>query len=235
MKIMMFGTNRELNNMTQTHVYFGEESLEIVKKYKYLGVVLDRKLKFDEHVKYNHGKMYPKMKTLGRVRNLIGQGTAIYLYKSLINPLFTFSDYVYAGTSVQDKSKLQVLQNICIRICLNCEKRTPRATLYRESGIEPLEVQRCQNTACLEYQGIHQQSTPFINRLFSQVQYDTGRTLRSELKEELFVPKTRLEVCKGNIRYRGPLVYNSIDKGIRHTKTLKNFKKRLKTEHVFNI
>ncbi len=200
-KVMMFGTNREVNNMSISSVKFGEESLEIVNKYKYLGVVLDGKLKFDQHVKYIHGKIYPKMKTLGRVHNQIGKGTAIYLYKSLINPLFTFSDYIYAGISEQDKSKLQVLQNSCIRICLKCEKRMPRAILYNESGIEPLEVQRSQNTACLVYQGMNQMSTPFINQLYSKV-HDTGRVLRSELKEDLIIPKTCLEVCKGNVRYR---------------------------------
>ncbi len=167
------------------------------------------------------------------MHNQIGRGTAIYLYKSLINPIFTFSDYVYAGISEQDKSKLQVLQNSCIRICLKCDKRTPRTTLYSESGIEPLEMQRNQNIVSLVYQGVNQESTPFINQLFSKVRYDNGRLLRSELNENLYIPKVRLETCKGNIRYKGPLLYNGIDRGIRHSKTLKNFKKRLKREHVF--
>ncbi len=62
-KIMMFGTNQEVNDMAMSSIQFGDEKLEIVNKYKYLGVVLDTKLKFDQHVKYIHGKTYPKMKS----------------------------------------------------------------------------------------------------------------------------------------------------------------------------
>ena len=134
----------------------------------------------------------------------------------------------------QDKNKLQVLQNSCIRTCLKCDKLTPRATLYSASGIVPLEVQHLQNTAGLAYLGVNQESTPFVNKLFSKVQYDTGRVLRSEINEDLVVPKTRLKVCRNNVRYRGPVIYNQIDRGIRNAKTLKNFKKRLKQNNVFN-
>ena len=219
--------------MTMGNITFGEEKIEIVNKYKYLGVVLDKKLRFDQHVRYVHGKTYPKMKTLGRVHSQIGRGMAIYLYKSLINPILTFSDYVYAGISEQDKNKLQVLQNSCIRICLQCDKWTHRNILYKESGIEPLEIQRKQNIVSLVYQGVNQESTPFINQLFSQVQYDNGRLLRSELNENLHIPKVKLETCKGNVRYKGPVLYNGIDIGIRQSNSLKNFKKRLKSNHVF--
>ncbi len=83
------------------------------------------------------------------------------------------------------------------------------------------------------YLGVNQESTPFINCLFSKVQNDTGRILRSEINEDLVIPKTRLKVSKGNVRYRGPVVYNQIDRSIRNAQTFKNFKKRLKANNVF--
>ncbi len=235
MKAMFFGTGQQLKEVTLKEMNCNNATIEIVDKYKYLGMILDKELKFDQHVKYLHGKLHPKMKMLGRVRTQVDQGTAIYLYNSLINPHFSFNDYIYASISERDKNKLQVLQNNCIRTCLQCNKRTPRQVLYRASGIVPLETQRQRNTAGIVYLGLNQESTPFINDLFTKVENRTIVTLRSEIPEKLVVPNYRLNICRGNIKYRGPVTYNQIEGHIRTSKTFRNFKKRLKLENVFQI
>ena len=233
-KAMFFGSNHQLREIQENEMQCNEATIEIVSKYKYLGMILDKNLKFDQHVKYLHGKVYPKMKTLGRIRTQVGQGTALYLYNSLINPLFTFNDYVYASMSEKDKNKLQTLQNSCIRVCLQCHKQTPRKVLYHISGIEPLETQRQWNTAGMVYLGINQDSTPFINDLFSKVEKRAGVVLRSEIQEKLIVPKYKLNLW-GNFKYRGAVTYNQIDGEIRLAKTFWTFKKRLKKEEIFKV
>ena len=83
------------------------------------------------------------------------------------------------------------------------------------------------------YLGLNQESTPFINALFTKTGSKAGLTLRSEIQEKLEVPRCRLNVCRGNIKYRGPVTYNQIEGHIRTAKTFRNFKKRLKRENVF--
>ncbi len=100
-KVMFFGMGPELNQMTYSNINFGIDNLEIVDKYKYLGVMLVKKLNFDQHVLYLHSKIYPKVKTLSRVRSQIGNGTALYLYDTLMNSLFTLNDYINASISNQ--------------------------------------------------------------------------------------------------------------------------------------
>ena len=136
--------------------------------------------------------------------------------------------------SQSDGNKLQVLQNSCIRICLKCDKCEPRKEMYLKSGIEPLEVQMKWNTAGIVYLGLDQESTPLANNLFSEVNNKAARVLRSEVQENVVVPKTKLNVCRGNIRYQGPVVYNQIDREIHTAKTFKTFKKRLKRNKVFD-
>ena len=70
--------------------------------------------------------VYAKLRTLGRVRCCIGTKTALYLYGSLIAPMFSFNDFVYDGLNRMKNDKLQVAQNNCLRICLNCNRLTPR-------------------------------------------------------------------------------------------------------------
>ncbi len=233
-KAMFFGTTHKLRTIKESHLEFDSECLEIVQSYKYLGIMLDEKLRYDKHVSYLQSKIYPKVRTLGRICCQIGRGTALYLYNALINPLFQFNDFVYDHLITSDREKLQVLQNTCLRICLRCDKRTPRIVLYEQSKVKPLDVQRQEHTASIVYQGINQESSPFINNLFTKCHTGGNHILCSEINDDISVPRTKLQVSRGNIRYRGPVVYNQIDNDIRGAKSHRTFKIRLKKANVFN-
>ena len=173
------------------------------------------------------------MKTLSRIRCYVGKSTALYLHKTLINPLFGFNDYVYDNLSAEDNNKLQVVQNSCLRTCLKAAIKTPRSVLYAESGIKPLATQRCENSAGIVYLGLNQLSTPFVNSLFTKVESNNSRVLRSEIRGDVLIPFVKLETVRGNTRYRGPRYYNKVGPEIRSAKTFKTFKRRLKKSNIF--
>ena len=181
-----------------------------------------------------YSKIYPKLKMLGRIRCYIGQGTALYLYNCLINPLFTFSDVVYDTISNTDAHRLQVLQNNCIRVCLKCDKLTLRQVLYEMSGIKPLDVQRKENTCVMVYKGLNQESTPFLNNLFSHTLDVNSKVTRLGVQGGIYVPNTRLKLTEGNIRTRGPMYYNRVPSDIWEAKTRNTLKKHLKKSNVFD-
>ena len=174
------------------------------------------------------------MKTLSRVRCYVGKNTALYLYGTLISPLFNFNNYVYDNLSATDNNKLQVIQNNCIRICLKANRTTPREVLYAQSRTCPLSTQQCESTTGIVYLGLNKLSTPFVNNLFTKVESKNQRVLRSEFKGDVMVPCTKLETVRGNIRYRGPLYYNKIGPDVHTAKTYKTFKRRLKKTNIFS-
>ena len=227
-KAMFFGTQNRLAKINEESLPFEDTSVEIVDQFKYLGLILDCKLTFSKHVEYVCKKVYPKLRTLGRIRQYISTNLAIYMYKSLINPIFAFNDHVYDAMSKKDTAKLQVMQNNCLRTCLQCDRLTSRETLYTTTGVPKLESQRQLSTATTVYQGLNQNSTPFINNLFEKLVDTRGRVTRSVIRDELIVPHCKLETCKKNIRVRGPVLYNTIPMEIREQATCKRFKHNLK-------
>ena len=73
----------------------------VTDEYKYLRVILDSQLRFDKHAKYIRSirSVYPKVKTLGHIRTFVSK-TALYLYSSLIQPVFDHADFVYDPLTV---------------------------------------------------------------------------------------------------------------------------------------
>ena len=172
--------------------------------------MLDPTLTFSAHAKYLCKKVMPKLKTLGRIRCYIGRPTALYLFNSLIAPLFTFNDFIYDSLSKTDAIKLQVLHNRCIRVCLKCGKRTPRIEMYQQSQILPLYIQRRIHTCGIVHKGLNEESSPYVNNMFNLRGNASGVTTRSETRGDILIKKTRLEMSTGNIVIRGAKYFNEI-------------------------
>ena len=158
------------------------ENVEIVKRFKYLGVRLDQKLNFGEHTTYLCNEIRRKLKTLNCIRCYIGMNTVLYLYNSLIAPLFTCNEHIYDAVGTRDANKLQVTQNNCIRACLKCHNRTHRIELHQQSGIIPLYIQRQIHTVDVVHRGLNKSSTSYINNMFNLTGNGRGVTTWSEIR-----------------------------------------------------
>ncbi len=93
-KLMFFGTAAKLSCVETTEIDFVNGTVFVVDEYKYLGMMLDCRLRFDKHVNYVRSKIIPKMKTLGKIRKFVNRSTSLYLYSSLIKPVFEYNDYI---------------------------------------------------------------------------------------------------------------------------------------------
>ena len=109
-----------------------------------------------------------------------------------------FNDFLNDSLTVNNRDKLQVLQNNCVRICLKSNRLRPRVELYAQSGIKPLESPRTEHTATIIYLGLNQESASIINKLFSQTSTGGKLVLRLQIMSDVIVAS--LGVCRGNIR-----------------------------------
>lgn len=64
---MLYTTNVRINTRQLT-IEIDNSPLEAVNEFKYLGVIEDKKLKFDSHIKMLKQKINAKLYTLKRVR-----------------------------------------------------------------------------------------------------------------------------------------------------------------------
>ena len=110
------------------------EMLERVDAFKYLGVMIDCYLKFDEHVSYVIKKAGKKVMYLGRLRNKLSLSTKKLIYNCTIAPHFDYCATVLWQTSEENLDKLQVLQNNAMRSILNCRRRASKRFMLRKIG-----------------------------------------------------------------------------------------------------
>lgn len=146
--------NLDINTNKSSTVTFGDTSLPIEIKFKdqvipqtdqhkFLGIVLDGKLNFKEHIKY---VTQNALKSLNILRCLAGVSwgadpkTLTMLYKSIVRSHFDYSSLAYFNCNCTNR--LDVIQNKALRIISGAICSTPIRAMEVETAVMPLAIRR---------------------------------------------------------------------------------------------
>ena len=107
-----------------------------------------------------------KMKMLSRIKQYISQHMALKLYSSLILPEFDYADIIYDSISKQNANKLQVMQNLCLKICTNSDCRISTVELHTKANMPLLATRHNAHTCNFVYRGLHSQLSKGVHSMF---------------------------------------------------------------------
>ena len=118
---ILFGTKHRLNKVNSLEIKYGEILIKQYHTVTYLGCLLDETLSGESmalKVIINS-----KVRFLYRKNRFLSPPLRRLLCNSLIQPHFDYACSAwYPNLNKRLKSKLQILQNKCIRFCLNLNK-----------------------------------------------------------------------------------------------------------------
>ena len=229
---MNFGTRAQQQKCMHVKVTIGNQELENVDQYKYLGVVFDSGLTFSKHVDHIRNKTLGKIRTLGTVRNFMDQSTAVMLFKTLVVPLFEYCDFVYDALTEKDKYTLQKLQNCCLRNILQTGRLTPTIEMHNRLSLLPLSDKRFVNT-CSEMHKIYHNSAPnCISTKFTRIGDVHLYNTRGAARNDFYIQPTRTKLAKGNFSVRGAHAWHSVPECLKEIENRKGFKNALQAHLV---
>ena len=113
---MAFGSRHNAKEAKNVSVKLGSESLQQVPSYKYLGMLLDSTLNYNLHVNQVIHTVLHKLLLLTKMKKYFRDDTATCIYKSMLLP---YPD----GALNKDISKLQIVQNKCLKVCMGKDRR----------------------------------------------------------------------------------------------------------------
>ncbi len=226
-KIVCFGTRPRLSKCESLNVECDGINLEQVTSYKYLGVMIDSSLSFNENTEYIYSKVIKRLGVLGRSRYFLSQELALYLYKQLILPLIDYGDVFYDGTSQKNSIIIQKLQNAALRRILKAPQLTSTAGMHEDLSMDKLHVRREKHICTEMYKIVHELYPRGLMSNIQMLEQVSSRVTRQSSALALYVKKPRLELTKRSFFYRGPILWNKLPVYLQQAPTLECFKKLL--------
>lgn len=120
-------------------IWLNNEEVEVVTKFKYLGVWLDNRLRFSDHLNACIKNASHKIYLIRKISGCLNKKSAVAIFKSMVLPLLEYGGCFLLNCSNAERVKLQRVQNKGLKLVYNKDRRFNTKLLHKEARLASWE------------------------------------------------------------------------------------------------
>ncbi|KAI5756494.1 hypothetical protein M8J77_025486 [Diaphorina citri] len=143
-KAIMF-SRKNKQDVNSINLTMGDQRIEVVNSAKFLGLILDRKMTWVNHLKNLKKSCYDRMKILKMLSKKAwgsNRKMLLRLYKALIRSKLDYGCIVYNSASPKTLLMINPVQNQSLRLATGAFRSSPTVSLEAETSEPNLEIRR---------------------------------------------------------------------------------------------
>lgn len=230
--------NKCLNDISLT---INNSPIQIVNSFKYLGVILDNKLSFKDHIINLGKKIARSVGIISKLRHYFPSKILLKLYFTLIHPHLMYGILVWGSTYKTYSKKIASLQNKALRLVTNNFNYNSgsASSMYKQLNIlKLLDIYNYEVATFMYKFSINETPNTFTNYFAkTDTVHSTGTRQRSA--GNFCIPRFRTSKLQRSIKYQGVKIWHSISLEIQKSASFKIFSKKYKncllSEYVSSI
>ena len=229
---MVFGSSRFVNRFSELRIStlsVGDLQFPFVTSARSLGVMLDSKLDWKEHVLVVCKRVNSLMYRLYHFRRSTNFALRKHLVASLLFPLIDYCSLVYRGLSGEQDVIIQRLLNRGIRYIYGASVAEHITPYRRELGWLEASGRRDYFAACMLYKLFSNLAPGYLVEIF--IMRNSDRPCRG-VQGALVVPSFRTESLRKSFHVSSTYLWNSLPSSIQSAPSLPIFKSLL-YNHIF--
>ena len=200
---------------------------------KYLGLIIDDKLNWKNHIEKLVNKIVPMLGALYRCQSYLNDTNRLLIYNAYILSNMIYLINIWGTCGVSNLKKIQTIQNKAIKILFHKPYLTPTVELYNESSFQPVKyyisLEQCKQIYKVLHNKLKCNTDLNVNRDF----YDYCTRGNSDIHIE----NVRTNKALFNPITQAIMTYNSVPLNIRESFPYNTFiskiKQHLKTKSYF--
>lgn len=192
---------------------------------KDLGILIDNKLSWTDHIKELSKKIYVTYRSLNRLRNFLPISTKVSLAQSLLLPILDYADTSYINLTEDQLDKLERLQNFAIRFVFGLRKYDHVSFFRRKLNWLPIRLRRNAHTLNLLYSILFDPKIPeYLKERFTFLK-NQDFSERSSKRLLLKFPRCNSVFYESSFSVQAVKLWNSLPVNIRQASSKTSFKK----------
>ena len=220
--MMLFSNIHSPSDMTD--IYMNNLKIEFASSIRFLGVLIDDKLKFVEHIDNILQKISKNIGILYRLRQFMPVHGLIMIYRSLVECYLNYCILIYGNTYQSHINRIEVAQRKCLRVISNLPPYAHSNPIFSNLHILKFNDIYRYNLGIYMYKHIDQ---------FDSNLYNPPYSTRSGIHHE--PSYQRLTVTQNqSIHYQVPSNWLRIPQTIKDQASLNSFKHRYKSFLISN-
>ena len=189
-----FSHKRRKNNYPAAT--FNNKEVKLATSQKHLGLILDSKLDFQEHIDNKINKCNRIIGIMKRLLSVISRKNLLTIYKSFVRPHLDYADIIYDNPFNDSfKEKIERVQYNASLVTTGTIKGTSQEHLYKELGLESLSARRWSHRLIFFYKIIKRISPSYLMSYLMSNNNDSYNT-RSCSHNKIKSLKTRTQAFR---------------------------------------
>jgi len=227
----MLMSMRKIDSSLYKAPTLSDEEVDIVDSAKYLGLILDSNLHWDEQINYITKKVSAKLYVLKQLSYSMPSELVASIYLTCVQPHLEYACTVWGHFLPKDSNRIQRLQNMAARIVThNYDYKYCRGfDIVRDLGWQTFDDRLKYLTCSLVFKALNGLAPANICNMFTM--QENGYNTRSAAANKLHVPFARTVKFSKSLQIIGPQLWNQLDKSIRDSTTIEQFQSKYKKAH----
>ena len=225
---MIFGNRKKCPS--HADLLIGNSRITQVRFTKFLGVIVDDKLTWTNHITAVNKKLSSAAFVIRNIRYKINQDTSLKLYDTLVLPYLSYCNIIWGSTCKTHTVNTVRIQKRILRLCCG-NKIVAKEDVFYKTNKLPLSSINTTQILLLVFKFFYSPTLlpKFIMSLFRAERNIHRFNTRSAMRMGLYNEYARLNIRKTCLRIMGPLLWNNLPLGLREISTIGMFKKKLKS------
>ena len=205
-----------LNNMSKPpdlNLKIGASSIERTDTYKFLGLILDDRLTFADHVNKLCSKIARNIGVIRRLSLIVPNDVLKNLYYAFVHSYFTYALTSYASATVSVTGRLSRLIDKSIKLITGANRLTPE--IYREQNILNFTQAYKYFSSIKIFRIMHLDDHNYFLHKILLIQYSHNHNTRNSTLDILKTPRMYFSKCQRSFLYAGINIWNSVPVALR--------------------
>lgn len=222
----------DCNKASDKQIIIRNVSVKQVKQTKFLGMILDDRLNYRDHILHVCGKLSKSCGILWRLRDFVPAHVLKRIYMCLVFPYLVYCVEVWGRGCRTSYNRLCALQNKCVRLLGG--PNVSIVQLYKMNNLLSMNEIHEYFMIVKFYQYYVKQRSRFFKSLILSYQVSHNISTRFKSKECLNFPLVHKSKCLSSFVYTCLKLWNDLPLSIRTVKCLFSFKRTLRN-HLMTI
>ena len=210
---------------TNQVLYLNQSPVNQEFRTKFLGVIMDSRLKWVDHISYIRKKLSKNVGILNKLRKVLNTPSLLQLYYSFIHPYISYCLEIWGSAAMTHIDSICKIQKLCCRLITNSPRLTPSLPLFEELNIMSVNVLYKYSIGVLMYKFRMGRLPQPTSALFAFIHVTTSGARRTDA---LRLPLYHFSSSQQTISYSGPKIWNWVIQNCVYICSLYVFKKKLK-------
>ena len=217
-ELLLFSNRSPIHNNEQ--VVLNGQFVSYVDHAKFLGIVIDNKINFKNHINYITGKVAKHAGILHRIKNCLPLKTRLTYYNSYVLPYLNYNILHWGSTNPTHLNPLIIIQKRIVRTIAGADYLAHTTPLFRKLNL--LKI-----VDLYKFQAVVDTHLKILKGEY-RIEHNVNTRNRNLSKPKFHGKERTIQ----SIATSGPKLWNSLPPELRSIESIPRFKRQLKTFYV---